>query len=45
MPVPDPDERFSLHPEDQEDVLRKVLGVEMDDGETVEAPEEDETDS
>ncbi len=31
----DPDERFSLHPEEAEDVLRKLLGVE-DDGESTE---------
>ncbi len=29
----DPDERFSLHPDEPEDVLRKLLGVEDDEDE------------
>ena len=27
-PKPDPDERFSLHPQEGEEVLRKLLGAE-----------------
>jgi len=46
MPRPDPDERFSLHPEDPEDVLRKLLGAEDLGGDkTDETPEENEANS
>jgi hypothetical protein len=36
-PRPDPDEKFSLHPEEGEEVLRKLLGAE--EGETTESAE------
>jgi hypothetical protein len=42
MPV-DPDERFSLHPLEGEEVLKKLLGAEEDEGaEEVEPTPEDE---
>ena len=45
MPKPDPDEPFSLHPEEGEDVLRKLLGAEEDEDQDAdsEAQEERET--
>ncbi|MGA2036405.1 MAG: hypothetical protein ABSH04_02330 [Acidimicrobiales bacterium] len=46
MPV-DPDERFSLHPLEGEDVLKRLLGAEEDEGaeEAEEAEERDKPDS
>lgn len=44
MPRPDPEERFSLHPMEGEDVLRKLLGAEEDEGEEAvsDEPEDEE---
>ncbi len=42
MPVPDPDEKFSLYPMEGEDVLKKLLGAEEDEGaEEVSEPEDE----
>jgi len=43
----DPEERFSIHPTTGEEALRKLLGVEEEDGdEDVSGePEDEETDS
>ncbi|HZU79533.1 MAG TPA: hypothetical protein VE991_06420 [Acidimicrobiales bacterium] len=40
-PKPDPDERFSLHPEEGEDVLRKLLGAEEDEGKSEDDEQEE----
>ncbi|HML00558.1 MAG TPA: hypothetical protein VK428_10250 [Acidimicrobiales bacterium] len=47
MPTPDPDEPFSLWPQEPEDVLRKLLGAEEGEvtEEISEPSEEDESDS
>jgi hypothetical protein len=42
MPDYDPDERFSLHPADPDEVLRKLLRVPPTDAEGDEAEDEDE---
>lgn len=43
MPQPDPDERFSLYPAEGEDVLKRLLGAEEDDGaEEISEDSEDE---
>jgi hypothetical protein len=41
-PNPDPDERFSLHPMEGEDVLRKLLGPEEGDESVSDDPEDEE---
>jgi hypothetical protein len=43
MPRPDPDEKFSLHPEEPESVLRKLLGTEEGEEAAQEEPEEEPT--
>jgi hypothetical protein len=44
MPKPDPDEPISLYPLEGEEVLRRLLGAEEDDGaEDVESTPEDDT--
>jgi hypothetical protein len=43
----DPEERFSLYPEEGEDVLKKLLGAEEEDDEesVSEEPEDEEPES
>lgn len=42
--TPDPDEKFSLHPLEGEEVLRRLLGVREGE-EVTEEPEDEEADS
>jgi hypothetical protein len=47
MPQPDPEERISLYPLEGEDVLKRLLGAEEDDGaeEVSQDPEDESTES
>lgn len=47
MPEYDPEERFSIHPTTGEEALRKLLGVEEDEGteDVDDTPEGDEPES